>query len=383
MKSNVSVIKQTGFGLSSAGAVFMYALSACACLGLNIRYALFTSVICSLLSIPLKNSVMAPDGFLLVPAVFILGISGISGLSLSLIAGTVFFIIIKLAKKDIEVPDAVVAGCSLGLAFCVTALFTTFYFGIGATGKTTWEMLKNYRYLGFHPNWRGVFYGTITLFAMITYPFKFKKLSKYLPKEVFSVVIPFVLNLWLNPNGKTTPILEVGEYAFISKSVRVNSILPFTEIFKDGLPNAVYIIQTALCFSLLFLAYKAETQRAYLSEGLSNILCGINGGFPSRAYDVLYYSPVCAGVSIIVILLAVFFAPQLLSRIPLHSLAVVFIVSAWQNVPFKKLASVFKNKKASEITAIFCIFFAFFFLQPFYGVCVSVLFTFIIKGVRK
>ncbi len=62
-------------------------------------------------------------------------------------------------------------------ALSATILFTTDYFGIGATGNTFREIIASYVSLGFHPNWRGVLYGTIVLVIMITFPRKFKKSS--------------------------------------------------------------------------------------------------------------------------------------------------------------------------------------------------------------
>ena len=180
-------------GLTAAGIVFSYTFAAFSCLGLNIYYALSGAVICLILSAALlKDEVLAPDSFLLVPVVFTVTAAGFSYLPVSVFGGALLFVLLKPLLKKIKIPDCIIAGAALGLAFSATALFTTYYFGIGASGSYTFEILKNYRYLGFHPNWRGVFYGTITLFAMITYPFKFKKLSKYLPAEVFSVAIPFI-----------------------------------------------------------------------------------------------------------------------------------------------------------------------------------------------
>ena len=92
------------------------------------------------------------------------------------------FVALSKKFKNYKLNTAVKSALSLSLAFSVTALLTTHYFGIGAEGFTVIEILKTYRSLGFHPNWRGVFYGTITLFCMITYPFKFKKANKYLQK---------------------------------------------------------------------------------------------------------------------------------------------------------------------------------------------------------
>ena len=171
------ILTETGFGLTAAGKIFFCALAACSCLSMNVYYALITTVFCAAASVSLDKKILAPNTFLIVPLIFVAGTVGKGGLPLAVLAGSVLFLLLSLSPKEIGFSPEVRAGAIFGLAFSVTALLTTYYFGIGATGAYTFEILKNYRYLGFHPNWRGVFYGTITLFAMITYPRKFKKLS--------------------------------------------------------------------------------------------------------------------------------------------------------------------------------------------------------------
>ncbi len=371
-------------GFTSCGIIFSCTLAACVCLGLNIRFSLFGSVICSFLSIPLNKQILAPDGFLLVPAVLVLAVTGTTGLALSILLGYLLFILLKSIFKDFSLPCFTAAGGALGLAFCVTALFTTLYFGIGATGKTTWEILKNYRYLGFHPNWRGVFYGTVTLFAMITYPFKFKKLSKYLPKEVFSVGIPFLLNLWLNPDGNTTPILEVGALADFKDELTSKSLFPLSDISEVlSSSNIYYIITGAVCFSLLLFAYGNNNKRETVTKGVAGTLCSLVSGLPVRSFEIINYSVLSAVISAATCILIIIFCPALISRIPVHSLAVVFIVGSWQNVPFKKVAQTFKSKSILQIASVFIIFLSFFFLQPVYGFLVCVLLSLFIKEERK
>ena len=96
---------------------------------------------------------------------------------------SIIYILLKKFLNERQSPDHIVAGISLGLCIGATILLTNSYFGIGATSATPLEMLKSYRSLGFHPHFMGLLTGTITLFTMITYPFKFKKLSKILDEK--------------------------------------------------------------------------------------------------------------------------------------------------------------------------------------------------------
>lgn len=369
-------------GLTAAGIVFSYTFAAFSCLGLNIYYALSGAVICLILSAALlKDEVLAPDSFLLIPVVFTVTAAGFSYLPVSVFGGALLFVLLKPLLKKIKIPDCIIAGAALGLAFSATALFTTYYFGIGASGSYTFEILKNYRYLGFHPNWRGVFYGTITLFAMITYPFKFKKLSKYLPAEVFSVAIPFILNLFLNPDKENTPILEVGTLSDAFSLSGVKSFLPFLGIESEK--GLIPSLQSGFSVALILLAYKCSGLKDTAVFTSCNALSGAVGALPSRGYSVRRYTPVSAITAVIALTAVVLLFPSLLSRVPVHSLAVVLIVSAWQNVPFSAVAASFKEKGILEIAAVIGIFASFLFFNSFWALLICIVFTVIVKAVRK
>lgn len=382
MKKGFSnALSAAGCGLTSAGIVFSYAFAGASCLGLNIYYALSCAVICFIMSLALKDEVLSPDSFLLVPAVFTVAVAGFSWLPVTVFGGALVFVLLKPLIKKVKIPVCITAGAALGLAFSVTALFTTYYFGIGATGSYTLEIIKNYRYLGFHPNWRGVFYGTITLFAMITYPFKFKKLSKYLPAEVFSVAIPFVLNLFLNPDGETSPILEVGALSNAFSLSGIKSFLPFLGIKSAA--GLVPALQGAFSTGLLLIAYRCSGKKDTAVFFSCNALSGAFGGMPARGFKIRRYTPVSAAVAIIAASASVFLFPSLFARVPVHSLAVLLIVSAWQNVPFSSVAASFKEKGVLEIAAVISIFASFVFLNVFWALLVCIAFTAVVKAVRK
>lgn len=375
--------KNGAFGLTAAGIIFSYAFAVSACMGLNIYFALASSAVCLIMSSTLKNEVFATDAFLSVPVIFVAGLAGAPYLPLAIVFAALLFVLIKLVPKKLKVPTCVTAGAALGLAFSATALLTTYYFGIGATGSTTLEIIENYRYLGFHPNWRGVFYGTITLFAMITYPFKFKKLSKYLPAEVFSVAVPFVLNLILNPDGSTSPILEVGALSNAFSLSGVRGFLPFLNTDGFSAEALLTSLKGGFSVALLLFAYKFSGKRDSVSAGVANALSGIAGGFPVRGYKIKAYSPCSAVTGVIAVSAAVFAGGELFSRVPVHSLAVVLIVSVWQNVPFPLVAASFKEKGILEIFTVIAIFASFVFLDVFSALLVCLALAVIVGRVRK
>ena len=209
MLKNNKYITNLSYGVTAFLFVFSYSLCFAASLQLNIWYALVTAITSLIISISLKSQVLVPDTFLTVPLLLVLSSGTNALLPFSVIGGGLIYAMLNKKFKSYKIDPAIKGALYLSLAFSVTALLTTHYFGIGAKGFTVIEILKNYRSLGFHPNWCGVFFGTITLFSMITYPFKFKKANKYLPAECFSLILPLALNLFLNPEERYTPIDEL------------------------------------------------------------------------------------------------------------------------------------------------------------------------------
>lgn len=355
MLKNNQLIKNLSYGITAFLFIFSYSLCFAVSLQLNIWYALVTAITVSLISVTLKKEVLAPDTFFTVPLLLVLSSGNNALLPFSVIVGGLIFIALNKKFKDYEINIAVKSALCLSLAFSVTALLTTHYFGIGAEGFTVIEILKTYRSLGFHPNWRGVFYGTITLFCMITYPFKFRKANKYLPAECFSLLLPLILNLILNPQENYTPINELSQnFDFITKSDLSFFLPSFSTDFDFSMQSYVNAFWSALSVGALLLLFNSKNTRTD-STGVATILNGIQGGFPVRNYKIRGYSLTSAIVSVFLIIYACFFLDDILTRIPLHSAAVVLIVNAWKQVPFGDLAKSFKNGVLSTAT-IFILF---------------------------
>ena len=355
MLKNNKIISNISYGITAFLFIFSYSLCFAVSLQLNIWYALVTAITVSLISITLKSEVLAPDTFFTVPLLLVLSSGNNALLPFAVIVGGLMFVALSKKFKNYKTNTAITSALKLSLAFSVTALLTTHYFGIGAEGFTVIEILKTYRSLGFHPNWRGVFYGTITLFCMITYPFKFKKANKYLPAECFSLLLPLVLNLILNPQGEYTPINELNQnFDFITKSDLSFFLPSFSSEFDFSMQSYVNAFQSAFSVGALLLLFNSKNKRAD-STGVASILNGIQGGFPVRNYKIRGYSLTSAIVSTLLIVYACFFLNDILMRIPLHSAAVVLIVNAWKQVPFGDLAKSFKNGVLSTAT-IFILF---------------------------
>lgn len=129
------------------------------------------------------------------------------------IAGIVSAALLFLPEQFRTQSSSVTSGFSLATALTVTVLLTTHYFGIGASGNDVKEMIASYLSLGFHPNWRGVLYGTIVMVIMITFPRKFKNFCSVVKAPFIAVVFTLILNFFLNPSYMITAINEIGTFA--------------------------------------------------------------------------------------------------------------------------------------------------------------------------
>lgn len=372
-----SVFNNIFAGFTGAALTGSYALCFCTAAGLGLIDAFFCTALCAFFSLALKNKIFSPDAFLLVPTLFVATNADVSLMPLTVITAALVFLILQKFIARERIPDCVFAGVGLGLALAATVLLTNIYFGIGADGATPLEMLRSYRSHGFHPHFHGLLYGTITLFAMITYPFKFKKLNKYIPAEFITLFVPFILNLFLNPDKELTAINEAD---FLSRA-------PFSSAFITGFSDfEVFDIVTALTagavlgFFMLF--YKRSDKRETHGLVAADVTCGAVCGIPVRTFEINTFSPVSAVTMFAVSVVCVLFLPEYFDRIPAHSMGALLIVSAWQQTPFAEIAKVFKKKGIINIICTVAIAAAFVFCDIFTAVTISAAFAVILRKPR-
>lgn len=324
-------------GLTGAMLLGSYALCAAACVGLGLWNVFFCVVICSLFSIKLKDKIYAPDVFLLIPVHYVVSECGNHYLPICILGGVIiYYLLSKLIKRNNRI-KSIMAWATLILALVATVIFTNHYFGIGASGSTAFETLKSYRSLGFHPHFRGLLYGTITLFAMITYPFKFRKLNKRLPAEFMTLLVPLVLNLFLNPEKELTTVNEIDSFIYNKYSYSIP--FGFSETFEKT--DITPIILGCLYFGFVLLLRSSENNIS--RNTLTNMASGILSFLPARQFDITSYSLVSAIVTILVSGAVIILCPNILARIPMHCVGALLIVSAWQQVPYKNLALLLKK----------------------------------------
>lgn len=324
----------TKFSLSEASYIFTFifplALSMAVCSGIGIAGGTIACAAACLLVSAKKTKLIMPvfTSYLIVAQTFRqFGASntaaaiGLSGFLLILVALTGFDF-----KKVVFKPVAV--ALMIASAVSVTVLDTNLYFGIGATGNTVGEMIDSYLSLGFHPNWRGILYGTVVLVIMITYPRKFKKADTVVRAPFIALVVALVLNYFLNPSDMTSAIKEVGTYSFAPSAMLFPAFrggLNFTGIFSSGL--ALFVI-TAYSVSL-----KKGNGTDYAFAGGANILGSFALGtfipFNPRNHKNISFSGIPAAVLSVIILVLL---RSFIARIPVAACAVILIAGAWQSV---------------------------------------------------
>ncbi len=200
-------------------AAIPYALSCTMFIGLNPYSFIITLLILSVYftKTDIKKIMPVFVAFLLV--MFFSSAFGNTAALVSLLTVTLISAIYIFLPERFKIRNnAVTAGFSLATALTVTVLLTTYYFGIGASGNNVREMIASYLSLGFHPNWRGVLYGTIVMVIMLTFPRKFKKFCTTVKAPFIAIVVTLILNCFLNPSDMPTAISEIGNFSLNSVS---------------------------------------------------------------------------------------------------------------------------------------------------------------------
>lgn len=279
-----------------------------------------------------------------------------------------------------------VSGVMLATALTATVLFTTDYFGIGATGETVREMIASYISLGFHPNWRGVLYGTVVMVIMITFPRKFKKFSKTVSASFIAIIVSLILNLFLNPSFMPSAITELPEtnasdiVSALSPTLIITSVISTFSAFKSVLIAAASGVALFIVSFYAIAANGENDKKDFVAGGIAN---AISGG--------LFYSPLPYGINksgfipritaaLIVIALSIL-GGDLIQRIPLHGCAVVIIVGAWESVKWGEIKKAFSGLLpivSFTICIISCLM-----LDLVYGVIISAIVSAAISSYNK
>lgn len=325
-------------------AVFPAALSMCVCSGLGTFAGVTLSCLFALLYNFFKTD-KASNYFLIFLVIsFCLNgfgvLTALAAIILCLALLSIFKSLKTYSKKPVNTPAE--CGIMLSTALTVTVLFTTLYFGIGANGNNVREMIASYLSLGFHPNWRGVLYGTIVMVIMITFPRKFKNFSKTVSAPFLAIIITVALNFILNPPDMITAISEIGAPSFSQFRAEI-----YSSAGSFSVINAV-LSAIAMFFASLPL-FKDKSNNNIKKITFSDIAPNLTAA--------------------VVIAVICFVCSSLISRIPVHSCAVVIIVSAWQSVKWNKFKDSFSN--LSSVICFASVFVSVLIFGVVYGTLIS------------
>ena len=319
--------------------VFPLALSMAVCSGIGVASGLFATVIACLLVSVKKTKLIMPvfSAYLIVAETF----RQFGAATTSAAVGLAGMLLIAVALSGFDfkkvVFKPVLIAIMLASAISVTVLETTLYFGIGATGNTVGEMIESYRSLGFHPNWRGILYGTVVMVIMITYPRKFKKADNVVRAPFIGLAVSLILNYFLNPSDMTSAIREIGAYTFSTSEI-------FFPAFRSGFSFGGFLSSGIALFAITAYSVSNENDEGngYAITGGANLICSFFSGafvpFFSKNKKIVNPAGVTAAV-LTIVCLVVF--RDVIERIPVASCAVILIVGAWQSVRWGEIKKAF------------------------------------------
>lgn len=330
-------------GVYDALRLFPFSMAVGVCSGFGILGGCAAAVVCIVCG-ALFGFAFLPSWWTLLPIYALAFRFGSGAASVAVLLGGVFAFLLSLLpqeKRKLLFTPSVLAGFWLSAAFTTTALQTTNYFGIGAVGGTVREIFADYISLGFHPNWRGILYGTIVMVVLITYPRKFKQFSKKLSAAFVALAVTLPLHLALVPRAEGSPVDEVGAFSWQN--------LFGGAFFAGEIPHSA--VPAILCagLSLALLMTRELPDKPIQGLSVASMGCGALGGVPvctDGTPRTLLSALTCAAVT------AVLYLCPGLSRMPVHALAVVLIVTGWQKVPWGAIAHAFKGGVRSIVSFI-------------------------------
>ncbi len=372
---SVSLIKETAFTLTS---VIPFALSMAVCAGMGTFAGAVVACIAALVFPIVEQKKQMPIylSFLIIAYAF--KSFGAATVSLAIIICGFILVLCCFEKKTSfpKLHPSISSAVILSVALTVTVLFTTDYFGIGASGNTVREIIASYLSLGFHPNWRGVLYGTIVLVIMITFPRKFKKNSKIINAAFYALLISTVLNFFLNPPEMISAINEAGKLSL--NEYKDNILFPLISSFSNISYKNAFYCGVALFFSSYYALSENEnhSRKDFILCGASNCLLGF-GSCIVLPYGIKKEKFTAGVLSAVITAILIFSLQDFISRIPVHTCAVILIVGAWQSIKWSELKNTFSSAKHIILFAVSVIICMFFGITYGYliSVALSVIFT--------
>jgi Sulfate permease and related transporters (MFS superfamily) len=260
--------------------------------------------------------------------------------------------IFKLGNLVSFIPAPVITGFTSGIAVIIAIGQIDNLTGFKAKGDETIEKITSYFTSPQQIDFTALIIGLSVIIFMFIYP---KKLSKYCPASLLSIVIVTALNLFFHFDAAS-----VGE---IPKSIFLADRLNLTEINLSSLSNvvapAISIAALGLIESLLCGASagrmkneKLDSDIELVAQGIGNIIIPFFGGVPATAAIARTSVAIKSGgktrvtsiIHALVLLLSMFLLAPVMSEILLSALAGVLIVTAWHMNEWKSIKNIFSKR---------------------------------------
>ncbi len=351
-KYNLQKLKKDALGsLTAVGWIFPLALA----FGSNSPFGAVAgfvgAIVACLIGSGSPNRIPTPHTEVFAILIYAANTIGVPGAMLScIIAGMLLLFVatIQFNKSFFKIPPAALGAVTFVVAAVLCIIQVNYYFGIGVPAGSAFETLVAYRSYGFHANWRGVLYGTITLVVMITYPIKFKNLSRKVPAPAVALVLTTVLNLILNPVAERTAIDEVGSFVSTPGFLLIGDISIFDVTPDKLLPSFIYAwaLVVVLVADTLMKENRVSAVRSSLaSKGVRTIICPICDGMIVGDEDSEGETRMTGFFAALIIAVLAALAHPVITRVPTATLAVIIICTAWKKIRFKVIKTAFKSNK--------------------------------------
>lgn len=308
--------------------------------------------------------ISGPTGAMSAILISVVAIYGIQGMFIAtMMAGIILLIagIFKIGKLISIIPMPVITGFTSGIAIIIALGQIDNFFGTKSEGANTIEKIMSYGKLGFSPQIGSVIFGAIVILIMILWP---KKLQKYFPSSLVSIIVVLVLNFFLK--------LDVPTVGAIPRTLLPESRLLFSDLNYSSISNLIVpaisiavlgMIESLLCGATggRMKGEKFDANRELLAQGIGNVLLPFFGGVPATAAIARTSVAIKSGqktrlTSIfhsVGLLLSMFLLTGVMSQIPMSALAGVLMVTAWRMNEWHIIKYLTKQRLKGPITAFF------------------------------
>lgn len=339
------------FGAASVGAEFT-AVGICA----GLITAIVSGIVTGLLGGG-SFQISGPTGAMtVVLGAIVSGKYGLQGMFLAcLLAGIIMFIagLLRFGKLIQFIPRPVVTGFTTGIAIVIALGQLGNFFGVTLTGDTTIDKVINFfKYSLGSISLPTVLCSAAVVIFMIIYP---KKLAKYVPASLISIILITIVTVAANINIKQ--IGEIPATLINSETLKIHKVTPgmISSVFGSAITIAALgMIESLLCGTCAanMKKEKFDSNVELIAQGLGNIAVPFLGGVPSTAAIARTSVAVKAGgqtrltslFQSIFLIVCMFALSGIIGVVPYAALAGVLVMTAWNMNEWETIKYYFKNK---------------------------------------